>query len=311
LNTTDQKVPVPFSLATLRFRAVQVPAIGIGDRYWPLAAARAAGVVRLDTDIKGLLVDWPAVLPSLRQFADACASGGVAADVAIPAAQAELALPLQFPNKLVAVGANYYDHLAEMGASIPKAPHPVMFIKPPTTCLVGPGKVLLPDGCTQFDWEIELAVVIGQRLRKANRAQAMDAVAGYSVAVDFTARDYFYREDFYFKYDFLLGKGQDATNPLGPVIVPAEFVGDPHDLRLTLSVNGQSKQDASTSGMIYRIDEQLSSISQFVTLEPGDVVLTGSPAGVGLPRGEFLKPGDVVVATAEKIGPLRVEIARE
>ena len=95
------------------------------------------------------------------------------------------------------------------------------------------------------------------------------------------------------------------------MITPAAFISDPHDLRLTLSVNGKIKQDASTEGMIYRIDEQLSSISRFVTLEPGDVVLTGSPAGVGYPRGEFLRPGDKVIATAEKIGELRIEIALE
>ncbi len=302
---------IAFNLATLRHGAIQFPAIGVEKSYWPLAAARPAGFAGLDTDIKGLLTDWPLLFPTVELFAAACAKGEIPASCAVPSACAEFALPLQYPNKIVAVGANYAAHLAEMGASIVKAPHPVMFIKAPTTAMVGPGRVFLPEGCKQFDWEVELAVVIGRRMRKVSREQAMDGVAGYSVAVDFTARDYFFREDYFFKYDFLLGKGQDGTNPFGPVITPAAFISDPHDLRLTLSVNGKIKQDASTEGMIYRIDEQLSSISRFVTLEPGDVVLTGSPAGVGYPRGEFLRPGDKVIATAEKIGELRIEIALE
>jgi 2-keto-4-pentenoate hydratase/2-oxohepta-3-ene-1,7-dioic acid hydratase in catechol pathway len=176
-----------------------------------LAARRGvpAGFAGLDSDIKGVLVNWPVAFPALQDYAAACTGGGVPQSAAIAASQADIALPIQYPNKLVAIGANYEDHLREMNALIPKSAHPVMFIKPPTTALCGPGKVRIPDGCTQFDWE----------------------------------------------------------------------------------------------------DEQLSSISQFVTLEPGDVVLTGSPAGVGLPRGEFLKPGDKVIATAEGVGELHMEIA--
>ena len=299
-----------FTLATLRLGAVQFPAIGVGDAFWPLAAARPAGFAGLDTDIKGVLVDWAVAFPVLTDFAAACAAGRVPKSSAIAASAADFALPVQFPNKLIAVGANYADHLKEMNAEIAKTEHPVMFIKPPTTAMVGPGKVYIPAGCTQFDWEVELAVIIGKRMRKVPRSEAMDGVAGYSVSVDYTARDFFFPKDYFFKADFLRGKGQDGTNPLGPVIVPAAFIRDPHDLRITLSVNGVMKQNASTGGMIYRIDEQLSSISQFVTLEPGDVVLTGSPAGVGLPRGEFLHPGDTVVATAEGIGELHMEIAQ-
>jgi 2-keto-4-pentenoate hydratase/2-oxohepta-3-ene-1,7-dioic acid hydratase in catechol pathway len=298
-----------FTLATLRIGAVQIPAIGVGDAYWPLAAAPHAGLTGLDTDIKGVFVNWPVAFPVLQAFATACAGGRVPKSFAISAAQADLALPIQFPNKLIAVGANYEDHLREMNAVIPKGERPVMFIKPPTTAMIGPGVVRIPDGCAQFDWEVELAVIIGTRMRKVSRAGAMAGVAGYSVSVDYTARDYFFPKDYFFKADFLLGKGQDGTNPLGPVIAPAAFIRDPHDLRITLSVNGVMKQNASTAGMIYRIDEQIAAISQFVTLEPGDVILTGSPAGVGLPRGEFLHPGDTVVATAEGVGELRMEIA--
>lgn len=300
-----------FTLATLRAGAVHIPAIGLNGTYWPLAAAKPAGISGLETNIKGVFESWAVLFPVLQQFASACAEGKVGRASAIPSQQADLALPLQYPNKLIAIGANYADHLIEMNASIPKTEHPVMFLKPPTTAMVGPGLVYIPADCKQFDWEVELAVVIGKRMRKVGREQAMDGVAGYSVSVDYTARDYLFPENYFFKTDFLLGKGQDTTNPMGPVITPAAFVRDPHDLRITLAVNGEMQQNASTSGMIYRIDEQLSSISQFVTLEPGDVVLTGSPAGVGLPRGKFLKPGDKVVASVEGIGELHMEIAVE
>ncbi len=298
-----------FSLATVNYASAQIPVVKIADSCWPLSASRLHGFVGLDIDIKGLLANWPLVLPELRRFADACSKGQLSSASPIATSNVSFALPIQFPNKVVAVGANYHDHLKEMGASVPKSKHPIMFIKPPTTSLTGEGDVLLPEGCLQFDWEVEIAVVLGKRLRRADRSEVMDAVAGYSVSIDFTARDLFYREDFYFKYDFLLGKGQDAMTPLGPVILPAEFVKNPHGLKFGLYVNGALKQNASTNGMIYSIDEQLSSISQFVTLEPGDVVLTGSPAGVGFPRGEFLKVGDTVKAFAEGIGDLNVRIA--
>jgi 2-keto-4-pentenoate hydratase/2-oxohepta-3-ene-1,7-dioic acid hydratase in catechol pathway len=159
-----------FTLATLRAGAVQIPAIGAAGAFWPLAAAAPAGFAGLDGDIKGVLVNWPVAFPALADYAAACAGGSVPQSVAIGASQADFALPIQYPNKLVAIGANYEDHLREMNASIPKGAHPVMFIKPPTTALCGPGKVQIPDGCTQFDWEVELAVIIGKRMRKVSRA---------------------------------------------------------------------------------------------------------------------------------------------
>jgi 2-keto-4-pentenoate hydratase/2-oxohepta-3-ene-1,7-dioic acid hydratase in catechol pathway len=160
-------------------------------------------------------VNWPVAFPALQDYAAACTSGGVPPAAAISANKADFALPIQYPNKLVAIGANYEDHLREMNASSPKGAHPVMFIKPPTTALCGPGKVQIPDGCEQFDWEVELPVIIGKRMCKVSRAQAMAGIADYSVSVDYTARDYFFPKDYFFKADFLRGKGQDGTNPLG------------------------------------------------------------------------------------------------
>jgi 2-keto-4-pentenoate hydratase/2-oxohepta-3-ene-1,7-dioic acid hydratase in catechol pathway len=130
-----------FTLATLRAGAVQIPAIGAAAAYWPLAAAGPAGFAGLDSDIKGALVNWPVAFPALQDYAAACIAGGVSQSAAFAASPADFALPIQYPNKLVAIGGNYEDHLREMNASIPKRAHPVMFIKPPTTALCGPGKV--------------------------------------------------------------------------------------------------------------------------------------------------------------------------
>ena len=126
--------------------------MGAAGAYWPLAAAAHAGIAGLDSDIKGVLVNWPVAFPALQDYAAACIAGGVPQSAAIAASQADFALPIQYPNKLVAIGANYEDHLREMNASIPKSAHPVLFIKPPTTALCGPGKVQITEGCTQFDW---------------------------------------------------------------------------------------------------------------------------------------------------------------
>jgi 2-keto-4-pentenoate hydratase/2-oxohepta-3-ene-1,7-dioic acid hydratase in catechol pathway len=183
------------------------------------------------------------------------------------------------------------------------------FFKPPRNALVGPGKtVRYPAQSRMFDWEIELAAVIGRGAKDLTLENALDCVAGYAVGIDLSARDLNHAPDTFYKLDWVAGKAQDTCCPLGPRIVPAALVGDPHDLALELKVNGETKQSARTSGMIFDIREQLALLSSIMTLDPGDVLLTGTPAGVGFPKRTFLKPGDRIAATIEKIGTLEVEI---
>jgi 2-keto-4-pentenoate hydratase/2-oxohepta-3-ene-1,7-dioic acid hydratase in catechol pathway len=184
------------------------------------------------------------------------------------------------------------------------------FFKPPTTTMVGPGRtVVVPTDTSQFDWEIELAVVIGRRLSHATEAEARRAIAGYSVGLDLSARDLTTPPDSPIQVDLARGKCQDTMSPMGPHIRPAAFVPDPQSLRLRLSVNGVVRQDASTSEMLYSIEEQISIISRFVTLEPGDVVFTGSPAGSAKAHGvAFLKAGDEIAAEIEGVGLLEVAV---
>lgn len=295
-----------FSLATILQGETHVGAIGIEDRFWPLDRLIAGKADLGAASVKGLLECWQDSLPRLERVAADCVDGKYAS-LSVPRMSVRLATPIRYPNKLIAIGANYASHLSEMGMPVAKWSPMPFFIMSPTTCMVGPGKtVRMPRDSQQLDWEIELAVVVGERLVDATPEQARRAVAGYSIGIDLTARDLLSPKDQ--PSDFVRGKGQDTMAPFGPTVLPAKFVDDPHDLRLTLDVNGHRFQDGSTSEMIYRIEEQLSIVSRFVTIEPGDVFFTGTPAGTGKKHGIFLKPGDTISAAIDPIGRLEVEV---
>ncbi|HJT62676.1 MAG TPA: fumarylacetoacetate hydrolase family protein [Burkholderiales bacterium] len=276
---------VPFSLCTVESGGRPIACIEREGRYF-----------RLPSDLMTLLAQG-APLDTLT------ASEEVKAD--------RVLTPLQYPGKVLCAGANYYDHLKEMG--VPdlrkEAQRLFFFFKPPRNALVGPGRtVRYPADSRMFDWEVELAAVIGRRSRRLTMANALDAVAAYTIGIDLSARDLNRAPETFYKLDWVAGKAQDTGCPLGPRLVPAKFIRDPQDLALKLSVNGEVKQDARTSGMIFDLREQLVTLSAIMTLDPGDVVLTGTPAGVGFPKQTFLKPGDRIDAEIESIGRLSVEI---
>ena len=217
--------------------------------------------------------------------------------------------PLLYPGKIICAGANYFDHLAEMGMPDAKKADQRLFffMKPPRNAVVGPGDTVhMPLGTKAFDWEVEMAAVIGRRARNVSEADALSHVAAYTVAIDFSARDHNRAPETFYKLDWVAGKAQDTCCPMGPRLVPAGAFGDAQDVGLGLSVNGVVKQDARTSGMIFGIAEQIAIASRIMTLDPGDVILTGTPAGVGVPKGTFLSVGDRVSAHVEGIGTLDV-----
>lgn len=219
--------------------------------------------------------------------------------------------PLLYPGKVLCAGANYYDHLAEMGMPGAKKEDQRLFffMKPARNAVVGEGgSVHMPIGTAAFDWEVELAAVIGRRARNVSVDAALDHVAGYTVAIDFSARDHNRAPDTFYKLDWVAGKANDTCCPLGPRFVPAEAQADWQDVGLQLSVNGVGKQDGRTSQMIFSIAEQIAIASRIMTLDPGDVLLTGTPAGVGVPKGTFLAVGDRVDASIDGIGSLSVLI---
>ena len=223
----------------------------------------------------------------------------------IPAEEAEslrVGAPVARPGKVVCIGLNYRDHAEETGAAIP--PRPVVFMKDPYT-VVGPrDDVLIPRRSAKTDWEVELAVVIGARLRyPATPAEAMAAVGGYAVSNDVSEREFQLERSA--QWD--LGKSCETFNPLGPYLVTPDEIGDVQDLRLRLSVNGVPRQDGSTATMIFPVAEILRYLAQHMVLEPGDVVNTGTPAGValGLPDHPYLRDGDVVDLGIEGLGAQR------
>lgn len=299
-----------YSLATVAVNARKIACIEVGERYFPLDEAISRfGARPLPDTVLGLLERWDDSRHRLAELASKCASSNDAWSFA-PSAVTVLA-PIQYPGKVLCAGANYYDHIAEMGVKDlrKEAQRLFFFFKPPRNALVGPGKtVIYPPASTMFDWEVELAAVIGRKSRHLTPANALDAVAAYSVAIDLSARDMNQAPDTFYKLDWVAGKGQDTCCPMGPRLVPAECISNPQDLGLRLSVNGDVKQDARTSGMIFDIREQLVILSSLMTLDPGDVILTGTPAGVGFPKRTFLKVGDRIDAEIEGVGSLSVEV---
>lgn len=211
-----------------------------------------------------------------------------------------LVAPLR-PGKIVAIGLNYLDHIREAGAERPA--RPLVFAKFPSS-VIGPDEpiVLDPSLSQRVDWEVELAVVIGATLRHASRTAALDGIFGYTVANDVSARDVQFTDG-----QWVRAKSFDTFCPLGPVIVTPDEIGDPQQLRLRTRVNGQTVQDSTTAEMVFGVADLLTFCSESFTLEPGDVLLTGTPWGCGEfmdPR-RSLAPGDVVEVEIDGIGTLR------
>lgn len=293
-----------FALATLALDGRDQAAVVVDGQYYRLDRlirdVPAAGLRELMDNWDGLIERLSTLVKSLigeRPRHDALVS------------DPNIVAPLRYPNKLICVGAVYSDHLAQFNLPAERWPRMPMFLRPPTTSIVGPGRTVhIPPTTQQFDWEIEMAVIIGRRLTDGTEEQAKAAIAGYSIGIDFSCRDLLDRGS-KVGVDLVRAKAQDGMAPLGPAIVPAQFIQDPQSLALRLWVNDELKQDGTTSNMLYSVYEQISTISKFITLEPGDVVFTGSPAGSAGSESEYLKAGDIIRAEIEGMGSLHLEIA--
>ncbi|MFY9931983.1 MAG: fumarylacetoacetate hydrolase family protein [Streptosporangiaceae bacterium] len=285
---------------------------------WSLASYTAQGtdgfgVLREDgtlvapTDLKRwsspleLLEDWAAAEGVLREL-DITDAPVVTCDRLLP--------PVQWPRKVICAGVNYRKHMREMGGEVPEQGwEPFFFLKAPTTSVIGPHDpitISAPDRA-RYDWEAELAVVIGLKGKDIPAERAGYHVAAYCVSNDVTARGYHKRDIVpaaAFSYDWFAAKSMEGSLPLGPGLTPAFQVADPQDLRLRLWVNDELQQDESTADMVCPVAELVSAASRVVTLEPGDVIATGTPAGVGVARGLYLRDGDVVRVTIDGLGSL-------
>jgi 2-keto-4-pentenoate hydratase/2-oxohepta-3-ene-1,7-dioic acid hydratase in catechol pathway len=214
-------------------------------------------------------------------------------------------LPIEPPGKIVCVGLNYRDHAEEQGVELPEAP--LLFAKWQNT-LIGPGDpIVIPPLVRKCDYEAELGVVVGARVSRVSKENALEAVRGYVCANDVSARDLQFADQ-----QWVRAKSIDGFCPLGPVIVTADEFGDPQDKRLLARVNGETMQDSTTAEMIFGVSEIVSFLSHACTLEPGDLILTGTPWGVGGFRDPpvFLEPGDTVEVEVEGVGVLANDIGR-
>ena len=291
-----------FALATYRAGKTEAPAIVIDNKLYD---ARQA----LPNGIAGAIADWSKAHAAVRHVGEQARAGKLAA---VAEGAKALTAPIR-PMRIFCAASNYIEHAKEMGSVLAAKSQskPYMFLKLQDT-VVGPGDdIVKPPETSKLDWEVELAAVIGRQARRIGVAEALDYVAGYTVVNDISARDLNTRTDYPFKFDWFQGKAWDTFAPLGPWIVPAWLIPDPQALGLRLTVNGEEMQKDSTKNMIWNVREQISYLSQILTLRPGDVIATGTPTGVGMGRGIFLKQGDRVEATVENVGTLSNRVVDE
>ncbi len=232
----------------------------------------------------------------------------------------ELLVPVPKPNKIMLLAGNYAKHIEEGGGKAAERAEtfPYVFMKPPTTTLTDPAKsIVIPQvSPNAIDWELELAVIIGRRCKGVSEADALNYVAGYTIVNDISNRRFKPnpnrkpREKDNF-FDWLHGKWHDSFCPCGPCVTSSETITDPQQLKMKLTLNGEVKQDATTAQMIFPVAAVIEFIASFVTLEPGDIISTGTPDGVGNAKGTFLKAGDRLVAAIERIGELVSPVTAE
>lgn len=254
-------------------------------------------ITGIDHSMRQLLND----LPALRERLERVAGPAIALE------EVRLEAPIHDPQKFLGIGMNYRQHAEEarrVGIAIPSSQ---MWFNKQVSCISGPfDPVVKPRISEQMDYEIELGVVIGRRCRHVCAGDAPAVIAGYLIVNDLSARDWLKKSP-----TFTLGKSFDTHGPLGPWLTTCDEIADPLALQMTLTVNGEQRQHASTGDMIYNIYQQIEYLSSVMTLEPGDVLATGTPSGIGAPTGRFLQPGDLLHLTIDGLGAIEHRVVAE
>ncbi len=291
-----------YRLAVVQNNGGSQAVVELGGRLLP--AQDIPGLVALVggsdcSDLQPILEHWDscdALIANFAQENPAAFAGGQ------PASEARFLAPIAAPGKFVCIGSNYHDHIAEM--AIPMVPtYPYSFMKPVNNTLRGPGDpVAVPKKAKLMDWEAELGVVIGKTCADVSAANAFDVVAGYVNFNDLSARDWLGNRP-PVGIDWVQHKAFDGFAPIGPYVVPARFIPDPQTLPIKLTVNDVVKQNSNTAEMVFGVAAIIEHISSIMTLYPGDIIATGTPAGTGHGKSEYLKAGDVV---RMEVGPLGV-----
>tara|TARA_Y100001934_G_C12289651_1_gene744157 strand:- start:483 stop:1376 length:894 start_codon:yes stop_codon:yes gene_type:complete len=272
------------------------PGILVGDDVIDLESAGITG------STYELLQNWDENNARLAALAD-----DAAAQDTRPLADLDLLAPIMYPPVVYNAAANYVDHQKEMSGGkqlVKEDTHPYFFLKAGPHCIIGPGTdIRLPAVSDFIDWEAELAVVIGRPARNVKAEDALDYIAGYTIFNDLSARD-MKPVGRTFNVHWFAHKNFDGSGPMGPWMVPASDISDPHNVDIKLWVNDELKQDSNSKYLFFNINEQIEYISARMTMRPGDVIATGTPSGVGAPYGGRLKPGDTVTIEIGGIGKL-------
>lgn len=282
--------------------------LGQGEQWFNLSAYLARHVDDFEwmylhprPTVLDLLENHPDLVDDAHDWFEEM-SGKAGARTYAWAPPARLLAPIVRPSKIVALGRNYAAHAREAGNEVPQ--EPVLFAKAPSTVIGPTDDIVYPEGVKRLDPEIELAVVIGRKASKVSEAEAMDYVAGYTIVNDVTARDV-QRAAIEAKLPWFRSKSMDTFCPMGPCLVLTDEIQDPHDLDITLSVNGEARQKSNTGMMMFKIPRLIATISGYMTLEPGDVIATGTPEGIAP-----LNVGDLVECAVEGLGSLRNRVVR-
>jgi len=267
------------------------------------------GRTRLGKVVDDHVVDIGAAVPEagdsmrllLDRFDEVRGAIEAIASPAFPLADVTLEAPVHDPRKYLAIGMNYQKHVEEAEAAGHGAPKTQIWFNKQVTCITGPyADVDIPKAAPDMvDYEAEMGVVIGKRCRHVRVENARSVIAGYFVVNDVTARDWQFRSP-----TFTLGKSFDTHGPIGPWITTDDEIADPHGLMMALELNGEERQRSSTNDMIYNIYDQIAYLSQVMTLEPGDLIATGTPSGVGIAGNRFMKAGDVVRVSIDGLGTI-------
>ena len=300
-----------YSLAVIAVNDRQTPVMLIGQHYYAIADLNPALAGDTEAGLLPIISNWQSSSAVLEGLAATLSNPGHGQQPVASSDTAEFCRLISYPPKMMCVGFNYDEHIkvdSNITGFDKSAADPLFFLKQ-QGALVGSGQTIpYPTQTQQLDWEVELVVIIGKGGKNVAAENAMNHVAGYAIGLDLSARDWQLNERSMRQWDLFCGKAFDNSGPVGPWFVPADFV-NPDDLNLKLWVNDELKQDSNTRYMIWSIAELMEEVTRHMAIEPGDMLFTGTPSGVGFASKTFLNPGDVIRATINGLGELVTPIA--
>ena len=295
-----------YTLSVIEIDNQPTPVIYTGGQYYAIAEHLPDLLTDSGTGLLPIVSNWSASHAALEELARKLSSAGHGHEPAASPHTAEFCRLISYPPRMMCVGFNYDEHISidsKISGFDKSAADPLFFLKQ-RGALVGAGQTIpYPMQVKKLDWEVELVVILGRGGKNITAENAMDHVAGYAIGLDLSARDWQLNERSMRKWDLFCGKAFDNSGPVGPWFVPAEYI-NPADLKIKLWVNDKLKQDSNTRHMVWPIAELIEEVTRHMAIDPGDMLFTGTPSGVGFASDTFLNPGDVIRASIDGLGEL-------